>query len=218
MARRIGDLPTSSAVPGSLGWTPPTRHIAGVPHPIAAPTVSDRTWRRIAIRKNELGTIDTMKLMCSMALEAATDPTFIEDARSIARSCAARDYACLAGADIEFVRSRVKYLEGSLGTTPDGSELYQWLQAPGYLLYVSGAGLCADFATLEMALMLAQGLPGYIGARAVFLDPARPRGASHVFATWNGYAVDPVPPNSQVGDEPPRGIWVAPPLDIVCAS
>lgn len=213
-ARRRG----VGSVPGSLGWVPPSVHIAGIPNPVAGPTVSDRTWRRVRIGKNERGTIDTMRLMCEMALEAATDPTFVEDARSVARSCPARDYACVAEADIEFMRARVRYTEGSLGTDPDGSELYQWLQSPGYLLYVSGQGLCADFAALGMALAVAQGLKGSIGARSVFLDPSRPRGASHVYAMWNGLAIDPVPPRSRLGDEPPRSSWVAPPLDIVCAQ
>ncbi len=198
-------------------WTPPSVRIAGIPNLISAPAVSGRTWRRVKIRADQLGTLDTMNIMAGMSLEAAADPTFVNDARSILRDCAARDYACAASGDLVFSRDRVRYTEGPLGEDADG-QVYQWLQSPGYLLYVIGQGLCADFATLIAALLLAQGVSGAIGYRAVFLDPNRPRGASHVYAMWNGLAVDPVPPGARLGDEPPQSEWVAPALDFVVAT
>jgi hypothetical protein len=214
-------------VPGSLAWTPPAVRIAGIPNPVSAPTVSSKTWRRVEIRADQLGTLDTMQIMGQMALEAGTDPSFLEDARSIARECAARDYQCVMAGDLEFPRTlgqdgfpRVRYMEGPLGEDVDGSQVYQYLQSPGWTLYVSGQGLCADMATLEAGLLISQGIGA--GFRCVFLDPTRPNGASHVYAmaiTKNGtFAIDPVPDGSQVGDEPPQSLWVAPPLDYVITT
>ena len=209
-----------SSVPGSLGWVPPAVQIAGIPQPVAAPTVSSKTWRTVRIRQDELGTEDTLDIMGQMALEAGTDPTFLEDARSVTRSCAARDYECVMAADLEFVRERVRYTEGPLGQNDEDGQVYQYLQSPGWLLYVSGQGLCADMATLEAGLLISQG----IGAGLIcwFLDPARPNGASHVAAfgiSKDGeYVVDPVPPNSQLGDAPPPSSWVRDPIVVVIAE
>lgn len=208
------------SVPGALGWIPPAVRIQGIPNPVAAPTVSDRTWRVEKIRKDRMGTLDTMVIMREMALESATDASFIEDARSIARECPARDYRCVMAADLEFVRKRIRYQEGPLGETEEDGVVYQYLMSPGYLLYVAGQGLCADMSTLISGLLTAQGIGS--GFRGVYLDPARPRGSSHVYAmgfTKDGaFAVDPVPNGSRVGDEPPRAIWIAPPLDFAVAT
>lgn len=253
--RRLGSYPAPEQVPGSLLWQPPAVRIAGIPNPVAAPTASSATWRQIKIRANELGTIDTLGKMCSLAAESATDPQFIEDARAIPegrardadeyatirqanrqalglpanglgsvrgswvpQACDARDYACVAARDLEFVRRNVKYVEGPLGTKQDGSQLFQYLSSPGWSLFVSGEELCAGMSTLALGLLMAQGVRGTLGLRCYYLDPERVREASHVAATWNGQTVDPVPQGSVVGFEPPRELWVRDPLEMTCAQ
>lgn len=110
-------------VPGSLGWAPPAVRIAGIPNPVAAPTASARTWRRIPIRENEAGTGDTLRVMCGMAAEAATDPQFVEDARAIpeGRARTADEYAAIRRAN----REALGLPAGGLGSV-GGS----WVPAP----------------------------------------------------------------------------------------
>lgn len=226
LVRRIGEAHALAParglgrVPGSLGFVPPLVKIDGIPNPVSAPAASSRTWRRVKIPRGAMGTLETMKVMAQMALESATDPVFIDDARSVLRSCAGRDYRCYMAADLDYVRARVKYLEGPIGEDEDGEVPYQWLQSPGWTMYVSGQGLCADMATLEAGIGLAQGLGAML--RGVFLDRERPNEASHVYALLRGkstdwLAVDPVPPGSVVGFQPPESLWLRPPLDLVIA-
>jgi len=199
-----------SGPPGSLLWTPPLVKINGIPSPISAPAPNPATWRRIPIASGSLGTSDTLRAMAGLAIEAVTDPWFVNEARSVVRGIPSKDYKQEADAMLQFAKEQVDYRED-----PIAPGLVNWIPSPGYLLGVDNQTNCAGLTVLLCALDLAIGKMCL--ERAVAVDPDFPGIYSHVFpVVYIGgvpYAQDAVPTPARLGWEPPESEWTAPAMD-----
>jgi hypothetical protein len=209
-----------SGVPGSLAWTPPTVNIPGVGF-VSAPAPNPQTYKRVPVPDGPGGTLATMQTVGALALEAAADPQVVAEARSIVRACPPRADACALSAILDYVKTRCDYRSDPIAEDASGTEL-DHISSPGYLLFVDGGEDCESLMGLVAALVLAAGVAG-IMFRAVALDPARPTQMSHVYAMallkdGRQLAMDPVPPDAKLGDQPPQNIWLAPPIDYVVAQ
>jgi hypothetical protein len=217
------------AVPGTLDYYPPAVSIPGIPNPVQAPMPNPATFQKIPIDLGPDGTMQTLQAAGNLALQNASDPFFIDEARSIVRPCAGRDYRCYAQSIFDYVLGRdeqaqgvprVVYREQPIATDENGVPLFNMVASPGALLFLYGGGLCLDLSTLISSLDLANGLGAAM--RAVWLAPRAPTDeASHVYPialTKDGdFAQDVVPPDALLGQEPPSSIWTRPPIDYVIA-
>ena len=205
----------SASPPGSLLWTPPAVSLQGIPNPVSAPRPNPATFRRVKIPKGSRGTTATLKIMADLAREAASDPYFIMEARGIVRGNGSKNYEQDARSIMDFVKTRIDYRPD-----PQADGMVDWVQSPGWTLYVDGQGDCDDSSTLLAALDLAAGLGASF--RAVRLNRADPSSFSHVYtmAGWRDsrtgrvvWAAQDTVPDPVLGWEPPAEEQVGPPND-----
>lgn len=161
--------------PGSLLWTPPVVSLQGIPNPVSAPRPNPATFRRVKIPKGSRGTTATLKIMADLAREAASDPYFIMEARSIVRGNGSKNYEQDARSIMDYVKRSVDYRPDPIA---DG--MVDWVQSPGWTLWVDGQGDCDDTTTLVAGLNMAAGLGAM--EKAVRLNPQDPSSFSHVYA------------------------------------
>lgn len=122
---------------GEIGAVAPEVSIPGIPRAVALPTASESLLarpQRIEIPTGAAGTAATFQAMAEQAVEASKDPTLVMEARSIVRACGSKDYRCEADAILRWVKEVVTYRH-------DGA-FQEMQQAPGWTLYVDGAGDC----------------------------------------------------------------------------
>lgn len=188
--------------------------LTGIPYDVHAPEPDVSTFRRVQIPEGARGTRETLQEMARLAAEAARDPYFVQEARGIVRGLPPRDQVAEADAILQWVKHGVDY-------RGDPYEM-DWVQSPGWTLYVEGQADCDDGSTLICALDLAIGLGCVL--RAARLDSAQPDEFSHVWslagvrdggrALW--LAQDFVPTPAVLGQEPP-GPWIGEAMDFVVA-
>lgn len=207
-----------SNVPGSLGWVPEKVKIDGIPNPVSGIAPNPDTFRRVPVPAGSRGTPETMALMRELAIEAAGDPFFIQHARGVVRGLGSKNYEEALARILDYVKTRVDYLPD-----PINEQDIDWLQSPGWTLFVEGQGDCDDLSMLIAALDLGVGLGA--AYRALPLNKADPTQESHVYPlggirTSEGViwlAQDAVPSVAELGWEPPQSEWAGRPYDVVVA-
>lgn len=225
----VGAARGMGGTPGALDWTPPTVSIPGIPNPISGPAPDPSTMmvKKIPIATGPEGTLQTLQVAGNMAIQAASDPFFADEARSVVRPCAGRDYSCYARAVFDYMLGRdeaaggvprLVYREQPIAADADGNMMFNMLQSPGQIMFVTGGGLCLDIGTAICAYDLASGMG--CAMKAVFLDASKSE-ASHVFPvaiTRDGnFAQDVVPVPAVFNTEPPTSLYTRDPIFYVVA-
>lgn len=195
--------------PLALGETGPQVSIPGIPNAVSAPSPDSSTYRKIRIPTQAAGTWATLKAMGDLAVEGSQDAHFVAFVRGIIRDCGARDAKCIMSTIFDFVRENCPYR--------NDPTFMEFVQSPGWTLFVDGQADCDDQSTLIAAMALTTGAFSGVAFRATYLETADE--ASHVYSMvrppngdWT--AMDTVGFDSP-GQEPPQALWKRKPLDFV---
>lgn len=191
--------------------------IPGIPRPVSGPVADPSTFRRLQISTGARGTTETLRAMADLIVEASQDPYFVQFTRNIVRSCASKDYLCEADALLQYVKQNVTYRQDPL--------LMEWVQSPGWTMFVERQGDCDDSSSLLAAMDLAAGHGAELVAVAT--ERSNPSEYTHVFTRvglrtpgggveWLGQ--DAVPTPARLGWEVPRSMWVMAPNVLTIAS
>lgn len=159
-----------------------------------------------SISGGRAGTVQTLREMAKLVREGTSHPSVVQAAHKVVRRVPPRDDVATMDAMLREVRRRMRYTRDPLGT--------ELVKAPWVGIDMSNLSGepepmdCDDATTMLASLLGAVGIPSKFVVVAT--DSNRPRDFSHVYLkakdtkTGRWYALDPIVPEFDVGQEVPN--------------